>query len=58
MQLQMDFDYKEECEGSSDNILVDESGSSRPRGISTWLQASLLVLVPPPSTPRKLGEVW
>ena len=24
MQLQMDFDYKEECKGSSDNILADE----------------------------------
>ena len=24
MQLQMDFNYREECEGSSDNILADE----------------------------------
>ncbi len=32
MQLQMDFDYEEECEGSSDNTLADEHPAAVDQG--------------------------
>jgi hypothetical protein len=39
MQLQMDFDYEEECEGSNDNMLADKCQAAAEQGcISTWLR--------------------